>query len=156
MNLVNFYFGKNELHLIFDTEFKHIKYEKYEKSETNKVQENIIGLEHDYTELTFTKPKKEIVIFTNVYSDIVIINIKEIDNKTFCFSNLFIKTKNSNDLSDSKDSNELVLNGLTSLLSNDFMKLGTPMSLPNTVNSTNKKVITQLKNENISAEFIRK
>jgi hypothetical protein len=152
MNLIEFYFDNNGLHLIFDNEFKHIKFDKYEKAEANTINkrhENVIGLEHDYTELTFTKHKKKIVIFTNEYSDIVIINIKEIDNKPYCFSNLFIKQQHS-----SVDQGDAILKGLTALLSHSSQ---TNNVKNNIVNETREqKVIIQLKNENISADFIRK
>jgi hypothetical protein len=156
MNIVDFYFNGNELHLIFDTEFKHIKFEKYEKSETNiniSNNKNIIGLEHDYTELTFTKNKKSIVIFTSTCSDIVIINIKEIDNKIYCCSNLFIK---STDIDTSPIQETAMLKGLTQLLSGNFMKNDTAINTNVNSNTNQKKMIVQLKNENISADFIRK
>jgi hypothetical protein len=156
MNIVDFYFNGNELHLIFDNEFKHIKFEKYEKSETNNNisnNKNIIGLEHDYTELTFTKKKKSIIIFTSKCSDIVIINIKEIDNEIYCYSNLFIKCR---DTEDTGIQETAMIKGLTQLLSGNFMKNDTVTNTNVNSNTNQKKMIIQLKNENISADFIRK
>jgi hypothetical protein len=74
MHIKEYIFTNNTLKIVFDTTFSHIKLQKLEQ--TN----DPIVLDYDEIEMSFSKPKNTITLFTN--SDDAVIVVLEINKQS--------------------------------------------------------------------------
>ena len=97
MHIKEYIFTNDTLKIIFDTSFSHIKLQKLER--TN----DPIVLDYDDIEMTFSKPKNTITLFTKS-NDLVII-VVEINKQTtkFSFRMKSIQDSHTQDTRDTRD-----------------------------------------------------
>lgn len=142
------------LHINFDKKFKHIKLQKLERINSTFEQDDVVDLEYDLIELTFSKEKEEITLHTSNNVDTIIVIIWEIDKKDAGYRSFMFINKNKIEQESSfleecnRDLSLFQTEGLQKL----FKKMSTEM-----ISSPQKKATNcHIKNENIFAEIKRR
>lgn len=149
------------LHISFNKKFKHIKLQKLERVNDTIERDEVVDLEYDLIELTFSKEKEEITLHTSNNVDTIIVIIWEMDKEDMGYKSYMFTNKNKIEQEstsfleeDNRDLSLFQTEGLQKL----FKKMSSEINPVSSSSKLRKNEVYchRIKNENISAEIRRR